>query len=91
MSVVTATRGGSAAAALSRDYPVPVLDRVLLWLRPIVIGRKWVFWVAFVLAVLVLVQIGLSLLPHHDLNTLLKYEENPDGVRELPNGSRAGP
>ena len=47
--------------------------------------RKWIVWVALVILVLVVVQIGVSLLPHHVINTLRQFEEKPDGVQEGPN------
>jgi hypothetical protein len=54
----------------------------LLWLRLQVARRKWILWVSLVIVALVALQIVLMLLPHHDLNTLLQYEEQSNGVRE---------
>jgi hypothetical protein len=54
----------------------------LLWLRLQVTRRKWILWVSLVIVALVALQIVLMLLPHHDLNTLLQYEEQSNGVRE---------
>jgi hypothetical protein len=34
-------------------------------LRALLARRKWIVWVALVILVLVAVQIGVSLLPHH--------------------------
>jgi hypothetical protein len=62
-------------------------DRVaerLLWLRLQVARRKWILWISLVVVALVALQIVLTLLPHHDLNTLLQYEEQSNGVRESP-------
>jgi hypothetical protein len=65
------------------------MSQALLSLRQLVATRKWIVWVALVVLLLVIANIGLELLPHHDLNTLLQYEEKPDGVRELiPNSAR---
>jgi hypothetical protein len=60
-------------------------DRVterLLWLRFEVARRKWILWVSLVVLALVVLQIVLMLVPHHDLNTLVQYEEQSNGVRE---------
>lgn len=65
-----------------------IMDRVLLWLRFQVVGRKWVLWVALLLVLAVVFEIGVALLPHHVLNTLLQYEEKANGIREYPNGVR---
>jgi hypothetical protein len=56
----------------------------LLWLRLQVARRKWILWVSLAIAALVALQIVLMLLPHHDLNALLQFEEQPNGVRESP-------
>lgn len=64
------------------------MNRSLLWLRLALARRKWILWVALLVALAVALQIGLTLLPHHVLNTLLEYEEKSNGVRELPNGVR---
>jgi ABC-type Fe3+ transport system permease subunit len=53
-------------------------------LRVLLARRKWIVWVALVILVLVAVQIGVSLLPHHVINTLREFEEKPDGVQESP-------
>ncbi len=49
------------------------------WLRALLARRKWIVWVALVLLLLVAVQIGVSLLPHHVINTLREFEEKPNG------------
>jgi uncharacterized protein involved in exopolysaccharide biosynthesis len=67
------------------------MSTVLLRLRGAVAERKWIIWVAVVFVLLVVFQIGLSLLPHHVLNTMLQFEEKSNGVRELPNGVKAVP
>jgi hypothetical protein len=53
-------------------------------LRALLARRKWILWVALVILVLVVVQIGVSLLPHHVINTLREFEEKPSGVQEGP-------
>lgn len=53
-------------------------------LRALLARRKWIVWVALVILVLVVVQIGVSLLPHHVINTLRELEEKPSGVQEGP-------
>jgi hypothetical protein len=56
------------------------------WLRCELAGHKWIVWIALLLLLGVVFQIGLALLPHHVLNTLLEVEEKSNGVREFPNG-----
>ncbi len=53
-------------------------------LRNLLARRKWIVWVALVILVLVIVQIGVSLLPHHVIDTLRQFEEKPNGVQEGP-------
>jgi len=53
-------------------------------LRALLTRRKWIVWVALVILLLVAVQIGVSLLPHHVINTLREFEEKPDGVQQGP-------
>jgi ABC-type Fe3+ transport system permease subunit len=53
-------------------------------LRALLARRKWIAWVALVILVLVAIQIGVSLLPHHVINTLREFEEKPNGVQEGP-------
>jgi len=67
---------------------MPIMDRVLLWLRCEVAGRKWILWIALLLVLAVAFEIGVALLPHHVLNTLLQYEEKSNGIREYPNDVR---
>jgi hypothetical protein len=55
-------------------------------LRALLARRKWIVWVALVILVLVAIQIGVSLLPHHVINTLREFEDKPNGVQEGPNG-----
>jgi hypothetical protein len=43
-------------------------------------------WVSLVLLLLVAVQIGVSLLPHHVLNAMLQVEEKSNGIQEVPPG-----
>ncbi len=59
------------------------------WLRALLARRKWIVWVALVILVLIAVQIGVSLLPHHVINTLQEFEEKPNGVQEGPNTTNA--
>ena len=64
-------------------------ERFLLLLRLEVAGRKWIIWVALLFVLVIAFEIGLALLPHQIQNTLLQYEEKPNGVREFfPNGVR---
>jgi hypothetical protein len=53
-------------------------------LRELLARRKWIIWVALVILVLVIVQIGVSLLPHHVIDTLRRLEEKPNGVQQGP-------
>ncbi len=53
-------------------------------LRALLARRKWIVWVALVILVLVAIQIGVSLLPHHVIDTLRQFEEKPSGVQEGP-------
>jgi hypothetical protein len=53
-------------------------------LRALLARRKWIVWVALVILVLVIVQIGVSLLPHHVIDALRELEEKPNGVQEGP-------
>jgi hypothetical protein len=48
-------------------------------LRVLLARRKWIVWIALVILVLVVVQIGVSLLPHHVIDTLRQFEEKPNG------------
>ncbi|HEV7162991.1 MAG TPA: hypothetical protein VGN25_07035 [Solirubrobacteraceae bacterium] len=41
---------------------------------------------SLLLLLLVAVQIGVSLLPHHVLNAMLQVEEKSNGVQEVPAG-----
>lgn len=53
-------------------------------LRALLARRKWIVWVALVILVLIAIQIGVSLLPHHVINTLREFEEKPNGVQQGP-------
>jgi uncharacterized protein involved in exopolysaccharide biosynthesis len=55
-------------------------------LRNTTARRKWIVWVSLLLILLVAVQIGVSLLPHHVLNAMLQVEEKSNGVQEVPAG-----
>ena len=52
---------------------------ILLRIRAVVARRKWILWVALVLAVILAWWIFVSLLPHHVINTLQQYEEKSNG------------
>jgi len=67
------------------------MGQVLRWLRIEVMGRKWLLVAIVVLVVLVVIQIGVMLLPHHVLNTLSQVEEKSNGVSEVPHGPAKGP
>jgi hypothetical protein len=60
------------------------VTELLRSLRLQVARRKWILWVSLLVLALVAFQIGLMLLPHHDLNTLTQYEEQANGVRQAP-------
>ena len=64
------------------------MDRVLLRLRAVLAGRKWIIWVALAFVLLVAWWVTVSMLPHHVLNTFLQYEEKANGTREFPHGVR---
>lgn len=79
--------GCAAAGTLRGDMaprPQDLVTGRLLWLRRQVARRKWILWVSLVILALVALQIVLMLLPHHDLNGLVQYEEQSNGVRESP-------
>lgn len=63
-----------------------ILPRALTQLRRTVAGRKWIVWVGLALVVLIVIQIGVSLLPHHVLDAMLQVEEKANGVQEVPAG-----
>jgi hypothetical protein len=70
---------------------MPIMNRVLLWLRLDFAGRKWIIWIVLVCLLLVACEIGVALLPHHVLNMALEYEEKSNGIREFPHGVREVP
>jgi hypothetical protein len=56
-------------------------------LRAVLARRKWIVWVALLLALAVALEIGVELAPHSVRDSLVQYEEQSDGVREShPNG-----
>jgi hypothetical protein len=57
---------------------------MLLRLRLALAGRKWILWLALLFLLLILWWVGLALLPHNVLNTLLQYEEKSNGLRNPP-------
>jgi hypothetical protein len=52
------------------------------WLGALLARRKWIVWVALGILVLVAIQIGVSLLPHHVINTLREFEDKPNGIQD---------
>jgi len=52
-------------------------------LRLAVDARKWILWVLIGVVVIVVWFIVVALLPHHVVNTIQHYEEQPNGVREF--------
>jgi len=66
------------------------MRRVLQWLRIEVVGRKWLLIAIIVVAVLVVIQIGVTLLPHHVLKTFSQFEEKSNGISEVPHGLTKG-
>jgi hypothetical protein len=80
-----ASTGASQQVRYGEDMasrPQDLVTGRLLWLRLQVARRKWILWVSLAIVALVALQIVLMLLPHHDLNMLLQYEEQSNGVRE---------
>lgn len=60
-------------------------------LRLLIDRRKWVLWVAIAVVLIVAWFVLVALLPHHVVDTLRHYEEQPNGVREYPHGVRETP
>ncbi len=52
---------------------------MLLRLRAVIARRKWILLVVLALVALAAWWIGVSLLPHHVINTLQQYEEKSNG------------
>ena len=48
------------------------------------VGRKWVLILVLLFLLAVAFWIGVALLPHHVLTTMLQYEEKPNGLRNPP-------
>ncbi len=58
-------------------------------LRAVLARRKWIVWVALLLALAVALEIGVELAPSGVRDSLVQYEEQSNGVREsFPNGVR---
>jgi hypothetical protein len=76
--------GGYGRRVHMAQRPADRVTGLLRWLRLQIARRKWILWVSVLLLALVAFQIVLMLLPHHDLNTLLQYEEQSNGVRQSP-------
>jgi hypothetical protein len=53
---------------------------MLLRLRALIAERKWILWVAVAAVLIAAWWIGVSLIPHHDLHTLVQYEEKSNNV-----------
>jgi hypothetical protein len=49
-------------------------------LRALIAERKWILWVALAVVLIAAWWIGVSLVPHHVLNSLVQYEEKPNNV-----------
>jgi type II secretory pathway component PulM len=60
-------------------------------LRLVVDERKWILWVAIALIVVIAWFVIVALLPHHVVETIKHYEEQPNGQREYPAGARETP
>jgi hypothetical protein len=53
---------------------------MLLRLRALIAERKWILWVAVAVVLIAAWWIGVSLVPHHVLNSLVQYEEKSNNV-----------
>lgn len=67
------------------------MNGALARLRLILDERKWILWVAVAALVLIAWFVFVALLPHHVVDTLKRYEEQPNGLREYPHGVRETP
>ena len=77
-----------------RPYAATVpeaMNGALTRLRLIIDERKWVLWVAIAAVLVVAWFVLVALLPHHVVDTLKRYEEQPNGLREYPHGVRETP
>jgi hypothetical protein len=84
MSRQASGSGDYEPACVEQGPMSPQVSNAWQSLRALLARRKWIVWVALVILVLVIVQIGVSLLPHHVINTLRQFEEKPDGVQQGP-------
>jgi hypothetical protein len=62
------------------------MSATLTRLRLAIEQRKWLLWVIIAVVLVVAWIVVVSLLPHHLINTIRHYEEQPNGVREPPTG-----
>ena len=67
------------------------MSAALKRLRLAIDERKWILWVLLALAVVVTWFVVVALLPHHVINTIQHYEEQPNGVREFSPPARESP
>lgn len=63
----------------------------LLKLRVQIDERKWILWVSIAVILVVAWFVVVALLPHHVVDSLKHYEEQPNGLREYPPGARETP
>jgi hypothetical protein len=67
------------------------MNSALSRLRLVIDERKWILWVAIAAVVVLAWFVAVALLPHHVVDTLKRYEEQPNGLREYPQGVRETP
>ena len=69
-------------------YGARRMNAALTRLRLAIDERKWILWVLILLVIVLAWFIAVALLPHHVINTIRHYEEQPNGVREYPQAVR---
>jgi hypothetical protein len=67
------------------------MNGALARLRLMIDARKWILWVAIAVVVVIAWFVFVALLPHHVVDTLKHYEEQPNGLREYPHSVREAP
>jgi hypothetical protein len=67
------------------------MNDALARLRLMIDERKWILWVAIAAVIVIAWFVVVGLLPHHVLDTIKHYEEQPNGVREYPHGAGETP
>jgi hypothetical protein len=67
------------------------MNRAFTRLRLVLDDRKWILWVAIACVIVLAWFVAVALLPHHVVDTLKRYEEQPNGLRESPPGVRESP